>query len=188
MAPKSDKGFPSYLRKIRIGIAGSIAVLVVIGLSKPDSPFHFPPAGSLSKYVISLSFLLVLACLSFPWFIKSKGTTKILGWCAGLLVPVFLVGYFFLVHTFVVAVDIPAIKKTTHAIIGYQRSAYAEKNYPGLSDYELLKQGGSDEAALRDLYTGSSRFWVVFAMFLAYAGLPSAVAVIYGCACRRDQL
>jgi hypothetical protein len=188
MTKNEDKGFKSYLGKIKWILAGLIAITVSIGMSKPDAPFRFPPAGSLSEFVLPFSFLAVVVTLALPWFIHSAPFARRLAILAAALCALSFVGYFLLVHAFVVPVPIPAIHDTTHAIVGYQRTPYAEQRYRGRTDAEMVKQGGSDDAALSELYTVSSRTVVLLLMFLAYVGIPISVAVVLGCLSRSDQL
>ena len=57
---------------------------------------------------------------------------------------------------------------TSYAVVGYERTEFALKNYPNTTDSELVTAWGHRDIDLDRIYTRSSLIWARFLVLLPY--------------------
>jgi hypothetical protein len=151
---------PFVLPLIRAGLSNSNGV--------PD--YLYPPLGDAQSLAIAatLGFLLLTLFVVFEiCHMSSKihasahvilAITAAFGFCTLLAFYVF----------FVRKVPVPAIGKDVLVSVGYQRTDYANKNYPQDSDWEMLHSQGPREESVHRLWTESSIAIVRASLWLFY--------------------
>jgi len=188
MSAKKSKTLRNYL-SVTLSIFASIATAcTLLGVAKPTSAYQFPPAGLVSHYVLPLTYLVPLMAVVMPWFISSRRAARLTALSAPLFVVGAFIGYVYLIQRFLIPVPLLPRDLTVDVIVGYQRTALANQQYPGLPDVDVLTRGGFDPPAVDELYTPTSRKIVVAGMLLFYLLMPSGFAVFIGSAYRMDQL
>lgn len=145
----------------------------------PQKPVYCaPPLGELSG-LVSVSFLVVAIFGFFPWFIRTRTSSFILAALATLICAASLFAYAINVSATVVRLEGFNPHGTTLVSIGTQRSEFADSNFKGKSNIEMLKEFGHREEDIQQLWTPSSitsaRMKLLFSYVSLFASMSFAV-------------
>lgn len=163
------KGFTSLFG----GIATAFGVLPVLSAILPDtwSSFVFPPLDDVFRiFAVGLTLLAMLVVYRvsdaiFPqsrrWRLHAHLILFAIAFAAALG---FLVARTFFVRT----LDRPALGDTAIVAVGFERTDFARRAFPTDSDFEMLRQRGTTEEEVFNLWTERSILLARIALFLPY--------------------
>lgn len=153
------------------GIAGILPFLSKL-LPENISTYIFPPLGNAEGPARIGTFALALATTYLTFFWKAtplrNNSRRIV--VTLMLAVVFYCFYLLGYLRFVRTIDIPTRETTVSVTVGYQRTDFASKNFGSASDWELLRQRGTDEEQIWVLWTARSVVTARGVLLVAYSG------------------
>jgi hypothetical protein len=170
---------PQYYRSFK-GIYGAMAGVfgtiplwskLVSTVSKGYAAYIFPPVGILEDPARIAIVLLALAANFVAYFAQSaslEGDRKRII-TASAIAALFVFVYLGLFFRFARTVDIPTRNTSVLVSVGYQRTDFAKTNFDGKSDWDLLRERGTDEEEIWNLWTTKSLLISRLSLCFAYA-------------------
>lgn len=183
-----------HFKSIYGGVTAAISSIPLLALIPVDySQYLFPPLGAYETFYKIASLILLVVVTLIVYFTKDggfvnskKGRLKVLLAC-GLLAFVSLLGLFALSQRFIRAISIASEHKDVIVSVGYQRTAFADKEFPNSDDWDLLKQRGHTEQDIGKLWTWKSIMFARLTLLAAYLGFMLSVVAIGSCAVLYDR-
>ena len=166
-------------------LAGAATFLPFLSKLLPEniSAYVFPPLGSADGPARIGTFAVALATtyLAFFWkaMLPRNNARRVV--LAVALAVVFHFLYLLAYFRFVRTIDIPTRGTTVSVSVGYQRSEFASKTFGSVSDWELLRQRGTDEEEIWMLWTARSLLLARGSLLVAYSGF--VLCLVCGCSC-----
>jgi len=130
----------------------------------------FPPLGDQTLLAQFVAVLFGIAATFLMFLLKGTAKARITRFIYGLVV-VAVVGfciYFWLQFRFVTTIDIPSASTQQTVSIGYQRTEFANQNFPNDTDSQMLQSRGFSEDEIANLWTRDSIYIARIALFLAF--------------------
>ena len=163
------KGFKSLFG----GMATAFGVLPVLSAILPSSwsSFIFPPLDDVFRILavgLTLLVTLVIYRLSdtlFPQSRRWRWKTHLVLFAVAVVASLaFLAAR----TSFVRELDRPALGDTAIVAVGFERTDFARRTFPTDSDFEMLRQRGTTEEEVFNLWTERSILLARVALFLPY--------------------
>lgn len=168
----SLKKYYSSFRSLSGVLAGLTASLPLSSQLLPGSGY-FPPLGDIENPARAGLLLLAFAATYAVYFLAKSTSLKPRTAIATLFALALLgmVTYLVLFEQFVRHVDITSRGTRIYVTVGYERTAFAKRNFGSAPDEELLRARGMDDEELRLLWTSHSLAVTRVALFAAYSSL-----------------
>lgn len=158
-------------------LTGALAVLPLLSEVLPGKAgdYAFPPVGTYQLFWTVLSVAVAAATILFIYYF-ARGSSYVAQHDRRMktfvLVAAFgglgILAYFIAVQLVVREVWIPTESKAIAVSVGFHRTEFAEKEFSGKSDWEMLKTMGFEEEQIRKLWTISSILVARALLFAAY--------------------
>lgn len=167
---------PRYYRAFRslsgclAGLVSSVPLLSRLLLPDDLRAYGFPPLGTVEVPARILAVVFALAATFLAFFsravVAGGNRKRVIG--AMVLALIFLFAYVCLFLRFVRTVEIPSKGTEVQVSVGDQRTEFANANFDGESDWELLKYRGTDEEEIWRLWTAQSLLISRLTLYAAY--------------------
>ncbi len=141
--------------------------------------YGFPPLGNIEALARIGVVVFALAATYFAFFARSPRPS---GNRARVSASIGIAVFFFLLYTglfmrFVRTIGVPSSGTQVQVSIGFTRTDFAEVNFNGISDWEMLRDRGPEEEQIWKLWTPKSILIARLALYVAYClSLLSLVA------------
>jgi hypothetical protein len=164
-------------------ITGAFGAVPLFATILPDkqSFYFFPPfdpvfrIGTIILCVLVTITIYFISDLAFVKSAKRRVTALLVVFgvsVVGLLL--FLASYYRFVRT----IDIPTKETSVSVAVGFTRTAFSDREFPGVNDWEVLRRRGTGEEEIQTVWTRSSIILARLMLFGAYLlCLLSAVGV-----------
>lgn len=188
MQTLKSQSLGTYIGRLKWFEAFIIGYPVIAGLIAEKSVYIAPPLGNLSDLVSPLAFLFVGISAVIPWFIKKRPYT-IASAVLGILLSIgMLVFYANCVNSGVVRLEGFNPHAIARVSIGSERSTFANENYAGQTNIQMIRAYGHQEEDIQKLFTEQSISRVRFELLYSYIGFFISINLIIGSFVRSDML
>lgn len=166
-------------------LAGIASLLPFLSKLLPEniSSYVFPPLGNVDAPARIGTFALALGTtyLAFFWraLLPRNNAKRVV--VAIALAFVFQCFYLLAYLRFVRTIDIPTRGTAVSVSVGYERTEFARRTFGGVSDWELLRQRGTNEEEIWGLWESRSLLLARGSLLLAYSGF--VFCLVYGFSC-----
>ena len=174
-----------YLERFKSVIGALTGVLTVLPLLSGVLPgktgdYAFPPLGTYQLFWTVLSVAVAAAIILLIYYF-ARGSSYVaqrdrrvkafilVGAFGGLGILVYLIA----VQLVVRELWIPTENRAVAVSVGFHRTEFAEKEFSGKSDWEMLETMGFEEGQIRKLWTISSILVARTSLFAAYLWMLS---------------
>jgi hypothetical protein len=148
-----------------------------------QSPFIWPPLGSLETYGAYAAIVLIGLFSLLPNLLDNKQQAKAwLKWAIVTACAVFLI-YAFLVARYVISVETPANGVQTRSV-GFRVEPRIRAQFPDKTDPELLRTGGLEDWQIQKVWTPGSVLALRLSLLITFALTLSLANVALGAAAR----
>lgn len=155
-------------------LAGVATLLPFLSKLLPEniSSYVFPPLGSAEApaRIGTVTLALAATYVAFFWraMLPRNNAKRVV--IAVVLAFAFQCLYLLAYLRFVRTIDIPTRGTAVSVSVGYERTQFASGAFGGVSDWELLRQRGTNEEEIWRLWTTRSLLSARGALFVAYSG------------------
>lgn len=167
-------------------VAGVVAASPLVSGLLPErvAAVVFPPIGSAEApaRLGAIVFGLAATYAAFFWRGDPKAGRPVRIPVAVAVAFVSFCAYLVLYLRFVRRIEIPSRQIGVFVTVGSTRTEFANRNFPSVSDWDLLRDRGPDEEEIWRLWTPSSLIAVRVGLFAAYCGviLPLILGFSWG--------
>jgi len=154
-----------------LAIAVSAVPLLAKALPGPDEGYGFPPLGGVEVPARIGACAIGLAATYFAFFSGAAGdqtNRKRIVW-AIVCTAISLFVYVGLFSRLVRRVEIPSKGTSVQVTVGFRRSAAAVANFDGESDWDMLRNRGTDDEQVEWLWTRRSVLIARLSLYIAYS-------------------
>jgi hypothetical protein len=156
-------------------VAGILVASPVVSRFLPENAAAvvFPPIGSaeVPARVWAIVFGLATTYAAFFWRGDPKAGRPVRILVAVAVAFVSLCAYLVLYVRFVRRIEIPSRQISVSVTVGSTRTDFANRKFPGVGDWDLLRDRGPDEEEIWRLWTPDSLIAVRVGLFAAYCGV-----------------
>lgn len=158
------------LSGVLAGIFSAIPLISKVVLPGAFTAYGFPPLGSAEGPARVGSAIFALATTYFAFFARGIGHESFrrrvrVAIVCGLI---FLFTYIALLTLFVRTIEIPSRGTSVQISVGLERTEFARANFGGESDWEILRDRGTDEEQVWKLWTPQSLLFCRLSLYIAY--------------------
>jgi hypothetical protein len=184
-SPMTLRGYYAEFKSISGALAGLLSSLPLLSKLIPSghlSAYVFPPLGPIELLARIGVVIFALATTYGAFFVRSRtnndNTKRIVGgFILGFLC--FCV-YLALSTRFVRVIAIPSTNSSVQVSVGYERTDFAKENFANVSDWEMLRERGTDEEEIWRLWTVRSLLTVRVLLFVTYCLSILALVAAFG--------
>jgi hypothetical protein len=142
--------------------------------SGPVISYVFPPLGSTQTLARIATIVMGFSTTYLIFFVQSQASSKNRGRrfvtvFAGAFI--FLICYVTLCSGFVRVLDIPSLGTSVAVSVGYERTDFAKSNFGSVNDWQLLRERGTREEDISELWTKKSLLLVRFGLFFSISAV-----------------
>jgi hypothetical protein len=158
-------------------LTGALAVLPLLSEVLPGKAgdYAFPPLGTFQLFWIVLSVAVAAAIILLIYYF-ARGSSYVsqhdrrvkIFILVGAFAGLGILAYFVAVQLVVRELWIPTESKGIAVSVGFHRTEFADKEFSGKSDWEMLETMGFEEEQIRKLWTVSSILVARTLLFAAY--------------------
>jgi hypothetical protein len=188
MQAVSTQSLGTYVGKLKWFEAFIIGYPVIAGLIPEKSVYLAPPLGNLSDLISPLAFLLVGISAILPWFIKRRHHAVIIAILSILCSTATLVFYSNSVNASVIRLEGFNPHAIARVSVGSERTDFANENFRGKSNIEMVKEYGHKEEDIQKLFTEDSIYHQRSKLLYSYIGFFVALNIAIGSFVRNDML
>lgn len=146
----------AYFKSFLAGLTGLLALVPVLSALPSDAgKYLFPPLGEITWPARIGAVALTLLAI-FVSYVFSAGNSRRRVGFAFASATLFLALFLWLTHSFVRTIDVPSRETSVAVSVGYERTDFANKNFPDESDWEMLRQRGWTDEDVESLWTRGS--------------------------------
>lgn len=152
---------------VRGAVAGLFTFVPVwSNIAFPGAAYCFPPLGDMEVPARIGAVMFALLATYFAYFtgVKRPGNNHKRVASAIILASVCFFFYLGFYYRFVRIVDIPSRGTSVQVTVGYERTDFAQKNFNGETDWEILRERGVDQEQI-------SRLWTVKSLLVSHLSL-----------------
>lgn len=168
------KAYYSSFKEQFAGIAAIITSILPLGSLVPvhGANYLFPPLGDVEATARCSIVLFAFFATFLAYFAKDAELWKIRKFMFVVLpfAVISLCGYIGFHMLFVRRVPIPTRSIAVQVSVGYERTEFAQSNFPTATDWEILRERGFEEEQIIKLWTIRSLYFARLALFLSYCG------------------
>ncbi len=164
-----------------VGLISASPVLSKLFLPETLKAYGFPPLGDAEGPARIATFVFALFVTYFAFFSGAPlptGNRRRIRVVAGFAL-VFLFSYVALSMRLVRTVEVPSTGTAIQVSVGFERTDFARSNFPGESDWDLLRERGPYEEEIWRLWTSKSLIISRLSLYAAYCLLVLSIVTSF---------
>jgi hypothetical protein len=138
---------------VMAGLVLASPILALIPIN--GSQYIFPPLGDVDIIARLISVAVTLVMTFIVYFYRPKAAVRAIA-IAAVLFIFFAVMYAAAFSLFVRTIAVPSKDTSISLSVGFHRTEFAQTNFPGVSDEEMLRHRGLTEEEVRHCWTAAS--------------------------------
>jgi hypothetical protein len=148
--------------------------------------YVFPPLGDVELIARVITFAVVLLTTFVVYFYRTANIVRAI-FTAGILFIFFSACYAASFSLFVRTIPIPARDTSVSFSVGINRTEFAKKNFPDVSDEQMLRYRGLTEEEVRHCWTPASLLaarailWLSCTLSLLFLVAALGLGIVAGC-------